>query len=197
VVLIKRLFHEETVTFSGTHYSAQNAQLTLKPTQHPHPPLFIGGGGKRILSLAGREADIISFDLKGTASGPKDFATASPTVLDQQIGWVRETAGPRFDTLELHLLVYCVAITEHRHQAAEQIVEFGASVPPSMMINTQVSIEDVLASPRFLIGTVDEIVDQLQTRREQYGISYITILEFPGFADTDAFSPIVARLVGT
>ena len=73
VTLIKRLFHEETVTFSGCYYTTHNARLNPKPTQHPHPPLFIGGGGKRILSLAGREADIVSFDPKGIATGPKDF----------------------------------------------------------------------------------------------------------------------------
>ena len=78
VALIKRLFHEETVTFSGAHYTAQIAQLNPKSAHHAHPPLFIGGGGKRILSFAGREADIVSFDPKGTASGPKDFAPRRP-----------------------------------------------------------------------------------------------------------------------
>ena len=66
-----------------------------------------------------------------------------------------------------------------------------------MMINTQMSVDEVLASPRFLIGTVDEIVEQLQARREHYGISYVTILQFPGFADLETFSPVVARLAGT
>jgi len=197
VTLIKRLFHEETVTFSGAHYTAHNTQLNPKPARRPHPPLFIGGGGKRILSLAGREADIIGFDPKGTATGPKDLATATSSALAQQIGWVREAAGVRFDALELHILVYMVAVTEHRRQAAEQIAQFIASIPSSMMINTQMSVDNVLHSPRFLIGTVDEIVEQLQAQREQYGISYVSILAWPDFADYETFSPVVARLAGT
>ena len=196
ITLMKRLFREDAVTFSGVHYTAHNAQLNPKPA-NPRPPLFIGGGGKRILSLAAREADIVSFDPKGTAAGPKDLATATPSGLSQQIGWVREAAGRRFDALELHLLVYSVMITAHRRQAAEQIATFVASVPPSVMINTQMSIDDVLESPRFLIGTVDEIVEQLLAHRREYGISYITTLHFPGFADVETFSPVVARLAGT
>jgi len=197
VTLIKRLFSEETVTFSGSFYTTHNARLTTKPLRRLHPPLLIGGGGRRMLSLAGCEADIVSFDPKGTAGGPKDIATTTPAALAQQISWVREAAGPRFDALELHLLVYNVAITEHQRQAAEQIAQFMAYAPSSIMINTQMSVEDVLASPRFLIGTMDEIVEQLQARREQYGISYISFLQFPGFADFETLSPVVARLAGT
>ena len=139
--------------------------------------------------MAGREADIVSFDPKGIATGPKDLSTTTPTALAQQIGWVREAAGPRFDALELHLLVYMVSITEHRIRAAEQIAEFMASLPSSMLINAQMSVDEVLHSPRFLIGTVDEIVEQLQMRREQYGISYISILDFPGFAEPTFLAP--------
>ena len=146
--------------------------------------------------MAGREADIVSFDPKGTATGPKDLATATPTALAQQIGWVREAAGPRFDALELSLLVYFVAVTEDRRQAAEQIAQLAASLPSSMMINTQMEVDEVLHSPRFLIGTVDEIVEQLQARREQYGISYVSTLAWPEFADYETFSPVVARLAG-
>ena len=123
IILIKRLLREESVTFAGAHYRVDNVRLTARPARQPQPRLFIGGGGKRILSLAGREADIVSFDPKGTAAGPKDLATATPAALAQQISWVREAAGPRFAALELHLLVYAVAVTEQRHTAAEAIVQ--------------------------------------------------------------------------
>ena len=197
IILIKRLLREESVTFAGAHYRVDNVRLTPRPARQPQPRLFIGGGGKRILSLAGREADIVSFDPKGTAAGPKDLATATPAALAQQISWVREAAGPRFAALELHLLVYAVAVTEQRHAAAEAIVQLLASLPPNFMINTAMSVDEVLASPRFLIGSVEQIVEQLQLRREQYGISYISILSgFGGSADIETFSPVVARLSG-
>jgi probable F420-dependent oxidoreductase len=197
VSLIKGLFLEDGVTFSGRYYTANNVHLRPKPASHPHPPLFIGGGGKRILSLAAREADVVGVDALGTPAGPKDLATTTSTALAQQIGWVREAAGSRFETLELHLLVYMVAVTEHRRQAAEQIAQFTAYLPPSIMVNTHMTADDALASPRVLIGSKEQIIEQLQALREQYGISYISILQFPGFADLEAFSPIVARLAGT
>jgi alkanesulfonate monooxygenase SsuD/methylene tetrahydromethanopterin reductase-like flavin-dependent oxidoreductase (luciferase family) len=110
---------------------------------------------------------------------------------------VREAAGARFDDLELHLLVYGVAITEHRRQVAEQIATFTATLPASFMVNTQISADDVLASPRYLIGTREAVVEQLQARREEYGISYVSFLHLPGFPDFEALSPVVARLTGT
>jgi probable F420-dependent oxidoreductase len=198
ITLIKRLFREESVTFAGDHYRVENVQLTPRPARQPQPLLFIGGGGKRILSLAGREADIVSFDPKGTAAGPKDLATTTPAVLAEQLSWVRAAAGPRFAALELHLLVYVVAVTEQRQAAAEAIVQLLAALPPTMMINTALRVDEVLASPRFLIGSVEQIVEQLQERRAQYGISYISILSgFGGFADIETFSPVVARLAGS
>jgi hypothetical protein len=38
----------------------------------------------------------------------------------------------------------------------------------------------VLASPRCLVGSIEQIIEDIQLRRERYGISYITVLEFPG-----------------
>ncbi len=62
--IIKQFFTKETVTFAGNHYTVTNLQAFPKPLQRPHPPIFMGGGGKRLLSLAGREADIIGLHLK-------------------------------------------------------------------------------------------------------------------------------------
>src|SRR5215207_1717363 len=68
VPLFKRLFREGPVTFAGSHYQVDGADLQPKPTQRPHPPIFIGGGGRRILTLAAREADIVGLDPKATAA---------------------------------------------------------------------------------------------------------------------------------
>ena len=57
------------VTFAGKHYTVTNLQAFPKPLQRPHPPIFMGGGGKRLLSLAGREADIVGLHLKVNDDG--------------------------------------------------------------------------------------------------------------------------------
>jgi probable F420-dependent oxidoreductase len=198
VPLLKRLFQEDAVTFQGAYYQLNGARVSAKPAQQPGPPIMIGGGGKRILSLAAREADIVSIDPIGTPEGTKDLAKIPAPALEQQIGWVRAAAGARFDALELHNLVYMVAITDDRRHTAEQLAEFVAGLPPTFMINTRRSAEEILASARFLIGSVDQIVEDLLARRERYGISYISVLDLPGLpSNIDALAPVVARLAGS
>jgi len=48
------------------------------------------------------------------------------------------------------------------------------------------------SGPYVLIGTVDEIIENIQARRERWGISYYAIFE----PYVDAFAPVVARLAG-
>jgi probable F420-dependent oxidoreductase len=164
-----------------------------KPIQRPYPPIFIGGGGRRILALAAREAAIVGLDPVGTAQGTKDLRTSTGDAFAQKVAWVREAAGERFDELELHTLVANVVVTDNRQQAAEQVAAALASLPGIAFSNTQLSPEAILQSPQNLIGTVDQIAETLQERRERYGISYITVND----AAVDAFAPIVERLAGT
>ena len=132
-----------------------------------------------MLALAAREAGIVCIDARGTRAGGKDLATTTSRALAQQIGWVRAAAGSRFDAPELHLLVYTMAVTEHRRQAAERISQFNASLPPEIIVNAPMPPDEVLASPRVLIGTAEQIVEQLQTLREQNVQAPLPIEYFP------------------
>ncbi len=192
VALLKRLFGDEPVTFQGRYYQVKELNLLPKPKQRPHPPLYIGGGGRRVLTLAAQEAAIVGLDAKGTQAGTKDLATTTTDALAQQIAWVREAAGTRFSELELHLLIYNVIVTEDRQQGAQQVAAGLAAMSSTMMSNTSLTMEQILASPRYLIGTEEQIMAQLQACRERYGVSYFTI--FARYID--AFRPIVAQLAG-
>jgi probable F420-dependent oxidoreductase len=194
VPLIKQLFREEAVTHQGSYYQVRNLNLMPKPLQRPHPPLLIGGGGRRVLSLAAREADIVSLDLLGTAEGTKDLATGMADAVAQKVAWVRQAAGERFDALEFHVLLQGVVVTTDRLQGAQQVAQAWAGMPSTVVSNAGGwSPEAILASPHVLIGTIEQMVADLQERRERYGISYLTV-----YADQlEAFSPVVARLAGT
>lgn len=61
------------------------------------------------------------------------------------------------------------------------------------MVAADLTVDDIMASPHVLVGSVDHIVDTLRERRERYGISYISVLA----PFLDAFAPVVARLAGT
>ena len=183
--IIKQFFTEDTVNFAGDYYKVTNLKAFPRPVQRPHPPIFIGGGGKRMLSLAGREAGIIGLHLKVNDDGTVDTLERFEEAIAQKVEWVRQAAGERFAALELNLLARTVIITNDRLLAAEQYIREGGA--------SGMSAKQLLASPYLLIGSIEQLTEQLQSLRELFGISYVVV-------DTDymeSFAPVVARLAGT
>jgi probable F420-dependent oxidoreductase len=184
VTIVKQFFTQETVTFAGTHYAVTNLQAFPKPLQRPYPPLFIGGGGQRMLTLAGREADIVGFLPRAKDDGSFDADERTETALAQKVRWVQEAAGERFAAVELSQLMGAVIVTSGRQQAAEQRAR-EEGLPG-------VTAEHMLANPYLLIGTVEHIGEQLHRLREVYGISYFVVT----VDEMEALAPVVARLAG-
>lgn len=184
VVIVKALFAGEPVTFAGRHYQVTKHTLYPRPVQRPRPPIHIGGNGPRLLTLAATEADIvgltgITFARAGTAPELSGFRAPA---IDERVQLVRKAAGARFEALELNALVQRVIVTEDRRGGAEQLRQRW----------TALTVDDILASPFALLGSVDEIVAQLVERRARWGISYYIV-----FDDVvDAFTPVVERLTG-
>jgi probable F420-dependent oxidoreductase len=193
VSLLKRLFGDGPVTFEGAYYSVHDMDLTTKPQQRPHPPLYVGGGGKQVLSFAAREANIVGVSSKATAVGALNLGDRTPQAFDEKVRWIREAAGERSAELELNTLIQHVRVTDNRHQGVEEILAAYARWPPGLVVNVPRSTEEILEAPYCLIGTVAQIVEQLQERRERYGISYITV--HGGFTET--LAPVIERLAGT
>lgn len=186
ITIIRQFFTQESVTFAGKHYQVTGLRSMPTPVQRPHPPIFIGGGGKRLLTLAGREADIVGLHFKVNADNTVDAEERLESALARKIAWVREAAGARFAAIELNLLLSGVIVTDDRQQAAEaraRELQAGGST---------VTADVLLQSPYWLIGSVDEMVDRLMQLRVTHGISYIVARE-DAF---EAFAPVVARLAG-
>lgn len=186
VQVIKGFFGEGPFDFEGAHYRVRGLPGIPKPLQKPHPPIMIGGGSRRVLSIAAREADIVSINIRTTRDGGFDMASLSAEATDQKVAWVREAAGARLDGLEFNLLVPTVIVTNSRLQAARDHLQ------QQKQPDDDASIERWLDSPGVLVGTVDQIVETLRLRRERYGCSYITVFE-----PMEPFAPVVARLTGT
>jgi alkanesulfonate monooxygenase SsuD/methylene tetrahydromethanopterin reductase-like flavin-dependent oxidoreductase (luciferase family) len=157
---------------------------TPRPVQQPGPPLHIGGGGRKLLTLAGQVADIVGIHMRARPGEPIDWNERGNAGTYQKVAWVREAAGARFDEIELSALVYSVIITDDRRAAAAAYAEERGweNAPPEM----------VLQMPQLLIGTLDQIVDLLEWRRQEFGISYHTISD----DHIEDFAPVVARLAG-
>lgn len=154
-----------------------------KPVSRPHPPLMIGGGSPRILRIAGREADIVSLNFNNRAGviGPDGVRSSSAAETQKKIGWIRSGAGARFDELEIEIGAYFTFVTD---DAKPMVAMFAKTFG--------LSEAEMLQHPHALFGSVDTIVEELQRRRDAYGISYVTV---PQDAMA-AFAPVVARLRG-
>lgn len=184
ITVLKGLFADEPCTFTGAHYAIDGLDGTPKPHQRPHPPILVAGGGRKILTLAAREADIVGINLN-LAAGVIDHrvgpgATAAAT--EEKLAWIRDAAGDRFDALDLHVRVHVAMVHDDPASVA-------AMLAPALGIDPDAA----LASPHALVGSVEQIVDALVERRERYGLNMIC-----WSADAlDALAPVVARLAGT
>jgi probable F420-dependent oxidoreductase len=178
--IIKQLLGGTAITHEGRYYRLSGLAGAPRPLQRPHPPIVIGGGGRRLLSLAAREANVISIMPKSRADGSGlEEADGSAAAFDQKLDWIRASAGERFDSIELNTLVQAVAISDHPTGAAENFAnEYGAPV------------EAIMESPLLLIGSVNQIADTLEMRRERFGITYVTVFE----QDLEHLAPVISKL---
>jgi len=180
LAVIKRLFGGAAVTYEGRYYRMNELTGAPLPVQRPHPPIVIGGGGRRLLGLAGREANVISIVPASKADGSGlEEADATAAAFVRKLDWVRASAGGRFDSIELNTLVQAVVTGDDPKSAAENLAkEYGAP------------IEAIMESPVFLIGSVNQIVETLEARRQRFGISYITVFE----KDLGQLAPVISRM---
>jgi len=183
--VFKGLFGAAPFTFAGRFYTVTKLDAFPKPMQRPHPPILVGAGGRRMLGIAAREANIIGIQTAslGTGRSVADPSALLAETIAEKIGWVRQQAGARFDQIELSI-VSSVIVAENRREAAERLArERGWQ---------GLSVERVFEMPSIFIGSVDQIVDEMQKRRERYGISYYVVSD----RSLETVAPIVERIAG-
>ena len=183
----KAFMSGEPLDISGKSVNWSGFNGTPAPAQQPWPPLMIGGGSKKILEFAGAEADIVSLNFNNRAGmlGPDGMNSGLAEATARKIDWIRNGAGDRFDDIELEIGAYTTIITDHQQPTA---AAFGEALG--------MSAEDILEHPHCLIGSVDYICDELERRRETYGISYVAVMDDGENNMVEAFAPVVERLSG-
>ena len=175
---------------TGSHYTIREVARAAPLPAGSRPKILIGGGGRKLLALAGRTADIVGINPKvsGGRVLPDTPADLAPERVREKVEWVREAAagaGRDPDSIELNSLSFVVALTDDPKPLREALAK-GSGMTP----------EQVADSPLFLTGSASEICDRLERRREQTGISYVVIQGRDGRA-LDAFAEgVVARLAG-
>ena len=134
LAVIKGLFAPGPFSYEGKHYRISGLDGLPKPVQQPGPPVLIGGGGPRVLALAGREADIVGIN-PAVRSGRVD-ADASrdgmAQVTDRKLAWVRDAAGERYPDIELNMLMFVVNISDDRDATLAAMAPFFQTTPEEL-----------------------------------------------------------------
>ena len=184
LVVLKGIWAGGALSFEGSHHRVDGLDGFPRPHTPGGPPIVIGGGGRRILQLAAREANVVGLNVN-LAAGVIDeraFPDGTPSSTDRKVAWVREAAGQGADDLELQVRVHLAMVTHDRDSVIEELAPaFGLTA------------EQAATTPHALIGSVEQICDQLLERRERWGISYLGL----SADQLEPFAPVVARLAGT
>lgn len=186
--IIKGYLAGQPFDFQGKYYQVKVSIINTVSVQKPNPPILMGGGGKRMLSLAAREADIVSLNVLTTREGWFDFTSISPEATEQKLKWVHETAGERDTRIELSILVPILKVTEQESEILEAVKEFRQIFNVS---DEQVPFNRLIESPHVLLGSLSAIEEKIQANREKYGISHYVFFE-----PLEKSTQIVKRLAG-
>jgi probable F420-dependent oxidoreductase len=184
VALVKAHCAGGPLVQAGEHVRVSGYAGTPLPVQRPHPPIMIGGGGRRILSYAAREADTVSINTVPFTSRNEDGLTPHE-VASRRFEYVRDAAGTRIGDLDIESSPYFVSITDSSDGADGAYERMAAK--------TGVAPEVLRDHPNTLVGPAGEIIETLQARRETYGVNYITVQQ----SQFERFAPIAAQLAGT
>jgi len=183
IEVLRGLWGDEAFSFDGEHYTITEMKGLPKPVQAGGPPIIVGGGGKRVLSTAARLADIVGVNpnVGEGKIGPEAIASMSADATEEKIGWVRAAAGDRYDDIEISILKFVTIVTDARDAVAEKV---GGGMG--------MDAATLLASPHTLVGTADQLADELIEQRERWQGSYVTVQSDA----LESFAPVVAALAG-
>ena len=183
--VLKGLFADQPLTFSGSHYTISQLDSFPKPLQRPHPPMLIGAGSRRMLELAAQEANIVGILPRALPDGTisEEVTERLPATMQQKIAWVRQAAGERVSELELNMVIAPVFTGRREHSLEQLIRERGWS---------GVTVEQALEMPSIFVGSADQMAEAMWRRRELYGFSYYVVSDI----QMEAFAPVVSLLAG-
>jgi probable F420-dependent oxidoreductase len=181
VEVVTALLRGEVVTHHGRYLDVDDAFLLAPRPAQSKLPLLIGGNGRTVLRLGAQHADIVGLTGLTTtlADGHRHAADWRPATLDQQVARIR-AAAPASDAPVLDALVQHVEITDDRVAVATRLAGRVEGVTP----------DDVLASPYTLIGTDDEIVEELHEHGRRWGITSYVVRA----GALDSVAPLIERL---
>jgi hypothetical protein len=149
---------------------------------------LVGGGGRRLLTLAAREADMVGLAPRIARDGRGDVPSVLLDATAEKIEWIRSAAGARFDQLEINTYpaVGGVMVTDDAGQAARDLAARLAE-----RSGREFSVDDLLESPHVFIGSIADLEAKFRHLRQRFGISCIMT------GGLDELAPLVERMART
>ena len=188
IAVLKGCFADGPYSLDGRFYRIGAHDGLPKPIQKPHPPFFVGGGGRRLLTLAAREAQIVGLAPRILPSGRGDPRSITLAATQEKIEWVRQAAGDRFAGLEFNVYpsMSQISVTDRARPEAEAL-----AARLRERSGMEVSADELLASPHVFIGSIDGLVEKFVELRARLGISSIMV------GEVGELDVVVERLAGT
>ncbi len=188
ITVLKGCFGEGPFSFAGEHYTIIDYDAYPKPVQKPHPPLFIGGGGRKTLELAAREADIVGLAPRILSGQRPDPSSITWSATEEKLDWVRAAAGDRFGGLEFNVYPsqWPITLTDDLRGEARKVIDRMKERSGQEMTE-----QEVIDSPHIFIGSHDRFVEKFSELRERLGINSFLV------GGLDELGPVVERLAGT
>jgi probable F420-dependent oxidoreductase len=174
--VLRALLDDGAADLDGEYVRVQLADLGVRPA-NAHVPFLIGGHGRRVVSLAGRFADVFQFT--GLTHGERGRPSGGGFALEQVAGrarWLAEAAGDR----------------EIERSALVQFTAVGPDAPSASQLAERFRLDADVAehTPFSLSRSSEQVVDKIERLREQLGISHYVV------RDAEGFAPIVDSLAG-
>jgi probable F420-dependent oxidoreductase len=182
--VLKGLLAGGPFSFAGQHYQISEME-GWETIQKPHPPLMIGGGGPRVLGIAGREAQSVSLAPRLVSPEQPDVLGCLAAGTEKKVEHIRAAAAGRYPEICTYAPFYPVTITRDRRGRARELAD-----KVRRDYRVEVGEDDLLDSPHVFIGTVDELVEKCLAMRERFGITAVVVPEI------EEFAPVVERLAG-
>ena len=169
LTVMKLLWSQERTTFAGKHYQLKDAMLYPKPKSQPK--ILLGGGGKGLLRVAAKHADVVNIIAEVGANGYISTAEAAKLTDDAfraKVKFLRDEAkrhGRDGNAIRISNVAFTTMITESP--------EHTKGVCEAMAGFFRIPAEAVPKTPLALIGQPAELAAEISRRRREWDVSQV------------------------
>jgi len=170
---MRSLWTDEVTNLDGKHYKLRDAVMWPKPIQKPYPPIMVGGGGRPIVRIAAKHADISNITWELGRAGkfdPRFLTEFNETRFKERIDYMAdqcEKNGRARNAVAVSNLIGSCVVTDSDAATAKMVDNIGRALG--------FTTEQVRRCPMLLIGTPEACIAELKNRVKAFGVSQFIV----------------------